>query len=57
MARKSIRRVVIVDPVDWPQSIDDNIDWKLLQACTVRHVFIAREALSQARKCLFLAFN
>ena len=57
MARKSTRHVVIVDPVDWPQSLDDNIDLKLLQASTVRHVSIAREALSQARKCLFLVFN
>ncbi|XP_017761435.1 PREDICTED: putative ankyrin repeat protein RF_0381 [Eufriesea mexicana] len=47
MKNKSSRRILIVDPTNWPESIKDNATWKLLLACTLRHVPIAKEALSQ----------
>ena len=41
------RRILIVDPANSPKSIQNNPDWRLLLACTIRHVPMAREALSQ----------
>lgn len=47
MKKKSTRRVFIVNPTNWSESVNDNVSWKLLLACTLRHVPIAKEALSQ----------
>ncbi|XP_076669953.1 transient receptor potential cation channel subfamily A member 1 [Andrena cerasifolii] len=38
--------MTIVDPVEWPGDLTSNVNWKLLQACTLRHVPVAKVALS-----------
>ncbi|KOC66096.1 Ankyrin-3 [Habropoda laboriosa] len=47
MTKKSSRRVFIVDSTYLPAPISDKNNWKLLLACTLRHVPLAKEALSQ----------
>lgn len=52
MPEKLKRYVTIVDPAEWPEDLTSNVNWKLLQACTLRHVPVVRAALSKVRRYL-----
>ncbi|XP_015440440.1 PREDICTED: ankyrin-1-like [Dufourea novaeangliae] len=54
MPKRPKQHVVIVDPVIWPESKTVNVNWKLLQACTVRHYNYTQGANVNCRTTDFL---